>query len=104
MYYKDIKSEKIMKKSIVMLVFAFATLSVVSCKDDKKVETTEEHAGHDHAHYVCPMDCEKGKVYETEGNCPVCEMDLVKEDSVPPPPEENEDDNHSEEGHEGHNH
>ena len=93
-----------MKKLILMFVFTFATLSVVSCKNDKKVETTEEHVSHDHAHYVCPMDCEKGIVYEAEGNCPVCEMDLVKEDSVPPLPEEIEGHDHSEEGHEGHNH
>jgi hypothetical protein len=23
---------------------------------------------------ICPMDCEKGKVYETQGKCPVCKM------------------------------
>jgi hypothetical protein len=94
-----------MKKSIVMLVFALATLSIVSCKkEDKNVEKTEEHAGH--AHYVCPMDCEKGKFYETEGNCPVCEMDLVETNEVPPPPapENHEGHAHSVEGHEDHNH
>ena len=73
-----------MKKSIVILEFVFATLSVVSCKENKKAETAEEHAGHEHAHYICPMDCEKGNVYETEGNCPVCEMDLVDTKEVPP--------------------
>ncbi|WP_229664914.1 heavy metal-binding domain-containing protein [Polaribacter pacificus] len=24
------------------------------------------------------MDCEKGKTYENEGNCPVCKMKLRK--------------------------
>lgn len=94
-----------MKKSIVMLVFAFATLSLVSCKDgDKKAE--EMHAGHEYAHYMCPMDCEKGKFYEAEGKCPVCGMDLVEVKDVPPAPapENHEGHGHSEEGHEGHNH
>lgn len=26
--------------------------------------------------YACPMDCESGKTYAVEGQCPVCEMDL----------------------------
>ena len=85
-----------MKKLILMFVFTFATLSLVSCKNDKKVETTEEHAGHDHAHYVCPMDCEKGIVYEAEGNCPVCEMDLVAMEDA--------HEGHDHGNHEGHNH
>ncbi|MCC6279965.1 MAG: hypothetical protein IT262_05165 [Saprospiraceae bacterium] len=28
------------------------------------------------ARYQCPMDCEKGKLYEQPGTCPVCNMDL----------------------------
>jgi hypothetical protein len=31
-----------------------------------------------HDAYQCPMDCEDGKTYEKEGNCPVCKMDLKK--------------------------
>ena len=87
-----------MKKSIVMFVFAIGTFAFVSCKGEAKEETTtatetttevmDEHAGHDHAHYICPMDCEKGTVYENEGICPVCEMDLVDAKEVPPAPEE----------------
>lgn len=95
-----------MRKSIAIMVFAVATLSMTSCKnEEKKVETTEDHTGHDHAegemhhaHYVCPMDCEKGKVYEEKGACPVCKMDLVEVEK------NTEGHNHSEEGHEGHNH
>ncbi len=26
--------------------------------------------------YQCPMDCEKGKLYDAPGSCPVCKMDL----------------------------
>lgn len=28
--------------------------------------------------YHCPMHCEKEKVYNQPGNCPVCNMKLVK--------------------------
>ncbi len=31
-----------------------------------------------HDAYQCPMDCEKRKTYDKEGNCPVCKMDLKK--------------------------
>ncbi|MFC4510222.1 heavy metal-binding domain-containing protein [Flavobacterium buctense] len=74
-----------MKKVILMMAFAIATVTVVSCDKKAKTETTTEHEGHDHkageAHqmaYVCPMDCEKGKTYEAEGKCPVCDMALVE--------------------------
>ena len=28
--------------------------------------------------YICPMGCEKDKVYPAPGKCPVCQMDLVE--------------------------
>lgn len=30
----------------------------------------------DQVQYQCPMDCENGKVYDKEGSCSVCKMDL----------------------------
>ena len=27
--------------------------------------------------YACPMHCEKDKVYDKPGNCPVCNMKLM---------------------------
>ena len=33
-----------------------------------------------HVDYVCPMDCEKGKVYHEMGKCPKCKMDLIKKE------------------------
>ena len=81
-----------MKKSICVFaaILSFAVL-FTSCKETKKEEVKEDvkiesHEGHDHdseemastAVYQCPMDCEKGKVYENEGACPVCKMDLKK--------------------------
>jgi hypothetical protein len=90
-----------MKKSIVLFVFAIASLTFVSCKEEAKeattVETKDAHEGHNHeagevhATYSCPMDCEKGKTYAEAGKCPVCEMDLVAVTETM-------------EDHEGHNH
>ena len=63
-----------MKRLILMLALAIGTFAVVSCKDEAKDESTEMHM----AGFTCPMDCEKGKIYDEAGKCPVCEMDLKK--------------------------
>lgn len=84
--HENNKNNKIMsKKSVLILAFAIATLSVVSCNKNEKTEVTTEHEGHNHkegeAHkvaYECPMDCEKGKTYDKKGSCPVCKMDLIE--------------------------
>src|SRR5690606_37303231 len=34
------------------------------------------------AQYVCPMDCENGKVYDKPGRCPVCKMNLQTAESL----------------------
>jgi len=82
-----------MKKSIFVFAAIFSVAVVfTSCKETKKegakedvkIESHENHEGHDHDSeemattdvYQCPMDCEKGKAYENEGSCPVCKMDL----------------------------
>lgn len=62
-------------------------------KSGKKTETEmESHSGHQHQHqhqhrndehaqtgtkYYCPMHCEGDKLYDSPGNCPVCNMKLV---------------------------
>jgi len=78
-----------MKKSIVLMALCLMLgVVVTSCKGEKKdakeaTEMQENHAA-DAADmamndvYQCPMDCEKGKTYDEEGKCPVCEMDLKK--------------------------
>lgn len=95
-----------MKKSIVMMALAIATLTVVSCGKKETKETTTEHEGHDHkegeAHklaYECPMDCEKGKEYAEKGTCPVCKMELIEVSE-----KNHEGHEHHEENHEGHDH
>ena len=75
------------------ILFSLA-LFVFSCGGDSHShdhgdgEHTHEAAGHDHeaeahgegtaytAAYVCPMHCE-GSGSDTEGKCPVCNMDYV---------------------------
>lgn len=100
-----------MKKAILMMAFAIATVSVVSCDKKAKTESTTEHEGHDHkagdAHqlaYVCPMDCEKGKTYETAGKCPVCKMDLVNENLKKQTKSTEEEEHGHSHGEEGHGH
>jgi len=75
-----------MKKLVVGIAFIFAVSIVfASCKDEKKPEKKVEKKEVKvvkkevtAATYQCPMDCEKGKTYDKEGNCPVCKMKLKK--------------------------
>lgn len=41
-------------------------------------EHHKEHAAEGEMNYQCPMECEGEKVYDSPGQCPVCEMDLEK--------------------------
>jgi uncharacterized paraquat-inducible protein A len=75
------------KKVILVLTISLGmSVFFTSCRDTKKENKTEMHKNHEHdtnetaMHdaYQCPMDCEDGKTYEKEGNCPVCKMDLKK--------------------------
>lgn len=93
-----------MKKGVFAILLMLA-ISITSCKDSKK-ETTEPKATEVKtevksevkevlaaATFQCPMKCEKEKVYDKAGSCPVCKMDL-KEVKVA----------EAHESHEGHNH
>ena len=69
-----------MKKSILVLSFAFmaiASVTFTACKNSPKptenAETTEQVAV---AEYQCPMKCEGEKTYAEMGTCPECKMDL----------------------------
>jgi hypothetical protein len=53
---------------------------------------TLNHERHEHSHmgdnahqsaikYKCPMKCEGDKIYDVQGNCPVCNMKLVPVDN-----------------------
>ena len=110
-----------MKKAIVMMVFAIATVTAVSCNKKETAETvteatTTEQSTHEHKEgdthqlaYACPMDCEKGKTYDEKGTCPVCKMELIEakaesHEGHGHETENHEGHDHSEENHDGHNH
>lgn len=68
-------------KSILVVIVVFATVTMVSCKDNKteiKAETTTEKQGKEYTSaYVCPMHCtDSGS--DKEGKCGTCGMTLVK--------------------------
>ena len=63
----------------LFLGFAFGlTLCVIGCRDDPP-----NHLRHDpnytHA-YMCPIDCENGKMYEHPDSCPVCHMKFLQKE------------------------
>jgi len=71
-----------MKKTKILIatgMFFFAGMMFTSCGPEG-TETQEQTAGQQEV-YQCPMDCEGGKTYDHEGQCPLCEMDLEKIDA-----------------------
>ena len=70
-------------KSILVAMMVVASVSMVSCKDNKKeveteVETNAENQGKEYTSaYVCPMHCEDSGS-DKEGTCGTCGMTLVK--------------------------
>ena len=59
----------------------------------EEFQKTKEHHHHEHQHkentgsgssgkYFCPMRCEGDKMYDEPGDCPVCGMHLIKEESA----------------------
>ncbi len=95
-----------MRKSLVIIALAIATLTTVSCGKKEDKPTAPGHEGHDHSEastqktaYECPQDCEKGKTYDAAGKCPVCKMDLIAVTE-----EGHEGHKHSSDQHEGHQH
>ncbi len=67
-----------MKKQIITVsIFFAAALFLASCGNsgnEKAKENTPEEVKT--AMYQCPMKCEGEKMYEAQGTCPVCKMDL----------------------------
>lgn len=54
----------------------FAGLLFAACKHESKNTLPAATADAKNVKYQCPMDCEKGKLYDQPGSCPVCKMDL----------------------------
>jgi P-type Cu+ transporter len=57
--------------------------------DHKHIHEHDQHeakaVGKSHGKYFCPMRCEEDKTYDEPGDCPVCGMDLKKEEARPTP-------------------
>lgn len=67
-------------KSILVTMVVFASVTMLSCKDNKtetKTETTAKQAKEYTSAYVCPMHCEDSGS-DKEGKCDTCGMTLVK--------------------------
>jgi len=103
-------------KLFVMLVMAFATISLFSgCAGDAASDKTSKtvsgknKAGPEYTSaYICPMHC-KGSGNKRAGTCPVCKMDyVVNKDAPKKQGGHNHDHGHSHHGHNhdhhGHNH
>lgn len=66
-----------MKSRFFFSMFLLAGLFFAACKGHHaKNEASAIPAGTP-VKYQCQMDCEKGKLYDQPGACPVCKMDLV---------------------------
>ena len=73
-------------KNLALLISFFILLAMVSvtinsCGNIKTDEEIHQHIDEIPAEikdntYQCPMKCEGVLVYEKEGDCPVCKMDL----------------------------
>lgn len=101
-----------MKRTIkifgIAAIYTIGLLVISSCGNSEDVkhhdESTEhhEHADehhheHEHAAYICPMECEGDNTYHEPGNCPECGMEMVKV-------EEMEKQHHGEHHEEGEHH
>jgi hypothetical protein len=67
--------------ALVITLFIVGACNNKASTESQTTDTTQTTADHDHS-YRCPMNCEKGKTYDKEGNCPVCGMKLEHFDGV----------------------
>ena len=67
-------------RHLILICFAVFSLTVISCKGEQKEQEREHKEMAMKDQYQCPMDCEKGKTYDKDGQCPVCKMNLKKKE------------------------
>lgn len=60
---------------ITAVTFSLSLFTISSCTNSSSDGSAVAEQA---VAYQCPMDCEDGKTYDAAGQCPVCEMDLVK--------------------------
>ena len=66
--------KKIIASSFWILLFALVW-SACGHNSDKPTQPSYQTVD-ETTQYICPMNCEKGKRYESPGSCPICHMDL----------------------------
>lgn len=66
-------------KSVITATILFTSMLFASCGNSSN-EKTKENSNEEveTVMYQCPMKCEGEKMYEVQGTCPVCKMDLEK--------------------------
>ncbi len=68
----------------LVLAIAFSPL-LVACNNNNKdasgISLATDSSAHAHS-FRCPMNCEKGKTYDKEGDCPICGMKLERCEGV----------------------
>lgn len=74
-----------MRKTQIITLGYLVTLSmfILSCgSKTSKTQTVKLSTGQtEDVKYQCPMKCEGDKMYNKSGQCPVCNMDLIKIES-----------------------
>lgn len=68
-------SIRMKNKIIAGLALALSVMAFFACKTDHSKHATSATQTVA-SEYSCPMNCEKGKIYDQPGSCPVCNMDL----------------------------
>ena len=98
-----------MKRTSFCSLILITALFFVACKHEAPAsKLPAATADSKNVKYQCPMDCEKGKLYDQPGKCPVCKMDLKAVEAGKPgeaaPPEGNGGHDHQEgeKDHSGH--
>ncbi|HET9057368.1 MAG TPA: heavy metal-binding domain-containing protein [Chitinophagaceae bacterium] len=74
----------LLKTAMAIVAMSSVTFFIACNNGEKKPQTevaSSETEEHKHS-YRCPMNCEKGKTYDKEGNCPICGMKLEHFDGV----------------------
>ena len=70
-------------KIAFLSLFTASLIGFYSCGSNADNSENQEHTEsttEQEAVYYCPMKCEGEKTYAEAGSCPVCGMDLVKDD------------------------
>lgn len=89
-----------MKITKLLLTALMLVVLLISCGGNGTTPTKEK------AEFMCEKDCEKGKVYDVAGKCPVCNGDLADRHSAEEHKHEHKhgEDGHGEDGHKDHQH